>query len=324
MNLVSGARASTVLFNFLKSNDQEIKKGKILLPANVCPIVPATIQRCGLEMLFADIDPVTQTVDLDVMNQMLETHEVSCLLFVHSYGRIHNTPDLFALIRKSHPDTVLIDDRCLGRPDLHGTPNADADLVLYSTGYCKFVEFGYGGFGYVSSRMNFNDHPSIYHSESHDALTAMMHKCIISGDELIYKQNDWLIFDDPRMDETYFEKIAQQYDISEQHKSLLNGIYMDAFPKEVILGEDLNLWRFCLQVPKKNELLKAIFDAEGNLFAGSHYASVSHIFGGPHAPVAERIHDSMVNLFNDHRFTESMAVAVAEITNSHLKKHGIA
>ncbi|MCB9239856.1 MAG: hypothetical protein H6608_01880 [Flavobacteriales bacterium] len=51
MNLVSGARASTVLFNFLKSNDQEIKKGKILLPANVCPIVPATIQRCGLEIL---------------------------------------------------------------------------------------------------------------------------------------------------------------------------------------------------------------------------------------------------------------------------------
>lgn len=51
--LILENRATVILYNFLRSN---IRSGKFLLPANVCPIVPTTFLKAGLSFDFIDID----------------------------------------------------------------------------------------------------------------------------------------------------------------------------------------------------------------------------------------------------------------------------
>ena len=46
-------RASAVLFGYLKSG--EFKK-PFLLPANVCPVVPLSMMKAGVDYEFVDID----------------------------------------------------------------------------------------------------------------------------------------------------------------------------------------------------------------------------------------------------------------------------
>ena len=67
-------------------------------------------------------------------------------------------------------------------------------------------------------------------------------------------------------------------------------------------------------VSNKEEVLQHIFDS--GFFASSHYMSLAKIFGESSAPIAERVHSKIINLFNDFRFTSGEAKEVAKIVSS--------
>ena len=62
------SRASTVLFNFLKSNYSE---KKYILPSNVCPVIPLVFLKAGCNIEFCDIDFETFCIDEDFISEML-------------------------------------------------------------------------------------------------------------------------------------------------------------------------------------------------------------------------------------------------------------
>jgi hypothetical protein len=70
-------------------------------------------------------------------------------------------------------------------------------------------------------------------------------------------------------------------------------------------------------VRNKQQIIDRIF-SEG-YFASSHYASMAGIFDDTTASVADHIHSRIVNLFNDHRFTEQAAEQVATIVKEEAK-----
>ena len=61
----------------------------------------------------------------------------------------------------------------------------------------------------------------------------------------------------------------------------------------------------------KKKTLEALFNA--GLFASSHYASLGGIMGPGKFPMAKRLADEVVNLFNDIHYTLEMAEKTAKI-----------
>lgn len=58
-------------------------------------------------------------------------------------------------LKAINPELCIIDDRCLCKPELEDVVPEKVDLVLFSTGYAKYVELSYGGFGITSNPISF-------------------------------------------------------------------------------------------------------------------------------------------------------------------------
>ena len=73
-------------------------------------------------------------------------------------------------------------------------------------------------------------------------------------------------------------------------------------------------------VDNKKEILDQIFKEEG-LFASSHYPQVDYDY--VHNPIqnsnTHKIHKSIINLFNDFRYTKEKAYETIDIINKGLR-----
>lgn len=318
---VSANRASRVLYNFLVSIE---KPDVFLVPANVCPIVLATFLKAKVAFRLVDIDRDSLCIDLMTVRDILSDSNTKFgLIFVRTFGYTGSCEADIVSIKSQYSNLeVLIDDRCLGIPELEQNRfSEDIDMTLFSTGYSKFVELGYGGFAWLSDKYNSRyQSPKIDYSEdSHESLVQRFNHAIQSRTSFNYDIDNWL--DDrelPISIESYFSKIKSETSASLKQKYDLNAIYRQIVPQELWIGEEFDLWRFSILVRNKQAVLDRIFSA--GEFASSHYASMAGIFDDTTAPIAESVHEQIVNLFNDYRFTEAKAKRVAEIVKEEAKK----
>ena len=251
--------------------------GKVLLPANVCPDVVKTLEFAGLQIQFLDLQGETLCIHQEAALNMAK--DASMLIFVHTYGIEHEFTAFFHLLREANPDLIIVDDKCLCLPDLDVKDSA-ADLVLYSTGAKKMVNLGGGSIGYVADQWEY--------------------------DEVEVEPNDYLNNDTWLLDT---KQLYIKMDAMISHKEKLNAIYREMLPVSIQLPEEYQHWRFNILTDKKNEILKALF-AEG-LFASNHYQSHSL-----DCPIANNLHNYVVNLFNDQYYTKEQAIRTCEIINS--------
>ena len=318
MRRVIEARASTILFKFLVTNKRYFGNGKFLLPANVCPIVPVTFLKAKVSFEFFDIDPQSQSMDQDAVYSRIQSDSdsISGLIYVHSYGFKQNIRSLFETIGKKWPEKYLIDDQCTCIPDTSGISVLEhSSLTLFSTGYAKFVEFGKGGFGFLGQRALYNEYREQFNNLAHCQLVEQMKTALSKDLPFVYQDSPWLMYDNDISERTYIESINKKIPNVVINKERINSIFMENLPNEIQMGAKFS-WRFNLQVNNKDHLLNKIF--ESGLFASSHYKPLSSVFGGGEAPVAAHFHNRMLNLFNDHRFTEEMAFKVCKIINRNI------
>ena len=115
----------------------------------------------------------------------------------------------------------------------------------------------------------------------------------------------------------YSAKIQRNIQLMHSHKAEINNIYRSNLPREIQLGEEFNNWRFSLLVDDKETILKKIFATQG-LFASSHYPQVDYNYtkNPEKNSNTKKIHDKIINLFNDFRFTKEQAFKTIEIINS--------
>lgn len=270
-------RASAILFNVLRALDD---RRPFLLPANICAVVPQTFAAAGQPFEFVDIEEASLAIDAEQCVARIHTHTFAGVLFVRPYGSERDASQLFSRLRDAQPDLVIIDDKCLCRPDPDNeSPSPLADLTLFSTGPKKFVDIGGGGFAHL-------------------------------GERVVYRRAedspDWLDLRPP--DESFDEYRAQILDEARRitaHKNALNAIYSSAIPVRCQLPPDFQQWRFNIRVPDPDALVAELF-AHG-LFAGRHYS--------PHGdfPVAAKLHAEIVNLFNDRYFSAEQAQRTTEL-----------
>ncbi|MEI7503512.1 MAG: hypothetical protein WCJ61_09530 [Paludibacter sp.] len=306
-------RASGIIYKFVKT----FHNGTYLLPANVCPIVPLTLHNAGVSFEFVDIDNLTLCIDEQKCLELfsLNPKKYQGIIFVRTYGYIYDTTDFFQKLRDVNEKFKIIDDRCLVIPDVD-IKVENCDLILYSTGYAKPINVGFGGIGLLNENIiidNYNESGPSDLDIEHFYKAALENNRILDSiplgwlDTRFYKGN---IHD-------YLETIEKEKNRAFKHKEILNNMYKDLLPKDILMFDEFQNWRFNILVDNKELLLEKIF--ENKLFASSHYKPTNVIFNNNRHLEAEKLYHKVINLFNDSYFTLEQAGAVCKIINRYLK-----
>ncbi len=311
MRTILAPRACAILYDLLIS---AVKPQRYLLPANICPIVPITFFKAGIPIELVDISSETLSMDLELARARLAAHpeDYSGLLYSHTYGDASTPEDMFRDLKQHFPQLLLIDDRCLCVPDLAAPGSGGADVILYSTGYAKIVDLGYGGYAFLRDEVACSHHRLAFQQADLDAIEARYKACLEAGSPYAYEDSNWLQTEAglPGWDE-YRVHVNRALAASIEHRREINAVYNSRVPPEVQLPSSFQLWRFSLRLPRKREALEAIFSA--GLFASSHYASLDGIMADGGGQNARELARQVVNLFNDHHYTLDMAERTAQI-----------
>jgi len=314
------SRASVVLYKYLLAYREE---GFFLLPANICPIVPITFLKAKVPFEFVDIDSRNFCINEEIVTKKIRSRpkKYAGILFNHTYGVDYSPTEFFSGLKNSAPHLKIIDDRCLCIPAIvNPSENSTLiDLILFSTGFSKYANIGFGGIGILrSNNYSFEEISDTYEPKDLENLELQYKHTINSGTRYEYKETNWL---DCRIPDenyaAYLGKVNDRIDSANAHKAKLNSIYSANLDYKMRYSPEFQKWRFNIKVPDKNALLKKIFSSE--LFASSLYASLGEgIFSEKHFPIASKMFEETINLFNDFCFNEDQALSVCKIVNQHV------
>ena len=77
-------RAQAILYDFWCSVPV---RGKVLIPASTCEVIPVTYMKLGMDFELVDIKRGTQSMDLELAEQMLQKDaSIQALHYVYNYG----------------------------------------------------------------------------------------------------------------------------------------------------------------------------------------------------------------------------------------------
>ena len=309
MRRVYSRRAISVLYNFIKSNNLT---GKVIMPSNICESVPATYIKLGINPVFCDVNLIDWQIEKKKALKLMEDKSVVILHYNHTYGFICDDDYTFLEnVRNLFPRVFIVDDKCLCYPELQ-LDTSFADLVLFSTGHTKCVDIGWGGFGYLSSRVLYSDHYQNYNPldlEMFDRHVKYCHRNNMPFDDSIIF-SDWIDMDNQY--DKYFELIESKMAEVISHKENINEIYKripGSFPS------GYNNWRYQLLLNNQKECYNALFK-EG-LYCSYHYKSLGEgYFSDTPTPNNAYLESHVLNLFNDHHYTKQQAELTADILGS--------
>jgi hypothetical protein len=317
--LVFENRAATLLYKFLLSNPTD---KKFLLPCNVCPVIPLTFLKAGFQFEFCDIEPVSYCISKEqvLIKLTQKPDDFAGILYVRTYGSVIDQDSFFLQIKAINPALIIIDDKCLSIPEFDDQRSI-CDLILFSTGYAKFADMGYGGYGFITPKMNYiqsisksgtivSETINLNFRAQIDSLINSIH----CKSKFKYIDNDWLDFTDVLYTTHYNKSLQSQINDEIKQRSVINSIYEENLSDNIKLAAEFQNWRYNILVMDKNRILKEIFNQ--NLFASSHYQTIAYAFTNESFEVSDIIFSKVINLFNNQKVTIKMANKLCEIINN--------
>jgi hypothetical protein len=317
MPLLLEQRAATILYHFLVSNPNP---RPILIPANICPIVPLTFMKAQQSFELVDISSDSLCMDHTAALKMLSSGKFSGVLFARTYGIQAPVEDFFSDVKLIDSNLIAIDDRCLCPPVFEDIETV-ADLVLFSTGYAKIADIGFGGYGWIKPNMNYRQQLLNFSSNDLAGQEQNYKKAIAEMSSFTYVDSNWLNTREMTIHfDAYMALVQEELRMSLAHKALLNSLYSKYLPKDIQLPAEYQTWRFNIKVPDRDKLVKCIFDS--GLFASTHFASLGQVMGAAECPNASELHENIINLFNDFNCSLQDAERLVGIVNEHLRMVG--
>ena len=263
------------MYNFLASNS--LLGQVVVLPTNICPDVVDTLKYAQMHLRFVDI-----SLDTLCMNEQIvldAAKDVQIVLMVHTYGVEMYFTEFYGKLKEQNPEIIIIDDRCLCFPELC-IEDSLADLVLYSLGSKKQVEMGKGAIGFMADKWKYDE------VVVPDGNGVLENRCYTLNEQALLTKMDSII----------------------AHKEKLNTIYRANLPKSIQFPERFQHWRFNIWVENKEQVLQALFN--NGLFTSGHYKPQTQ-----DCPIAQKLYDHVINLFNDQYYTEQQALKTCQIIN---------
>src|SRR5690606_9494978 len=114
------------------------------------------------------------------------------IIYVRTYGAISDSEAFFSEVREALPHALIVDDRCLCEPDFSAEFPLNADVALYSTGYAKFVDIGFGGVGVLREGVPYE--PAVLDFEAADLTftTDIYKRALATRTPFQYADSNWL------------------------------------------------------------------------------------------------------------------------------------
>ncbi len=324
--IVFERRAAAVLYRLLRARPD---RRPFLVPANACPVIAWTLLEAGMPFRLVDIG---EDLAID-RGQALEAVKADPeawggLLYVRTYGAMEAAAEpFFRELRAVAPGLLVIDDRCLCRPELaEGTETPGADVTLWSTGTSKYVDLGSGGFARLAPHVPY-ERPGGEHGWEHPAFDpAALEEMERRTRDALARRGawhrglpGWLDLGEPAAPwDEHRAALAAALPAADDHRRQLNAVYRESLPPEVQLPAAFHDWRFQIRVPRSAELVDTLF-AHG-LFASRHYPPLGPTFGAGDFRHAAALHAEVVNLFNDRNFDQGRAEKVAALVRRHLAR----
>lgn len=323
--IIYTGRGSSALYGLLRSIPE--KNSKVLLPVNICEIVIPVIQLAGFSPVFYDVNPDTGNSILENIKARY-TGEEAVLLAVHNFG----VPLEIELISEwaKEKDIFLIEDVCnaLGATCKNVPVGNWGDAAIYSFGYSKIVDLGFGGGLTVRESglrqkvkeliSSFDLYSDLHRDANHEFQSKLR---ILRNDPENQKPEiycplyeDYAKFLIYRMDKQSVNVIKAAIAdldtilLSRYQKAMMykNGIrsskitHIDEVPGQIF-------WRYNILVEpeRRDELLKLLID--NTIWASKWYPPVNQLFfeeneSGAY-PGAEQFSKRVINLFVDERFS---------------------
>ncbi|MGB6127791.1 MAG: DegT/DnrJ/EryC1/StrS family aminotransferase [Psychrilyobacter sp.] len=310
-------RASSVIFEFIRSIK---KKGVLLLPANICPIVPLTFMKAKIEFEFIDIELDTFCCDFkEVEEKIRKNKNIIGLLFVNAYGIEKDFSNNFKKLRDLNKELIIIHDKCLSYPDFSHQDSL-ADLTVYSTGQAKVVNIGYGGFGILhNTNFELKNIDFSYNEQDYIKIYKAYKKTLITNKKFNYIENEWLDLREPLLNFSEYQKIvSEKINEIKLKKNQLNDLYEKGIDKKFKTFYPQNNWRYIILLDNSDAVIKKIF--EQKLFASQHYKSLVDLFGNGNGKNAKKLEKEVINLFNDFCFDELKVRKIIKLINEHGRK----
>lgn len=308
--VASANRACALLYSYIMEQPQ----GIWLLPVNVCPDVPLTFALAGIQFQFVDIDPQTLCIDIDDCMRRIKSKDsnVTGLVYVRTYGFLTNVSELFFSLKDANPEIRIVDDRCLCIPEVP-SDYGGADMILYSTGHCKPIDFGGGGLAFYARPTVYNYNANLYYDGTDEE--RLYKEAFARETPLSSIPQGWLHLRQYKAPETYLNEITQYKQERVTQREMLNSIYRECLPKSIQLNSKFQNWRFNIIVHSlcKEKILNALFS--DGLFASSHYHSANRLFDTCVYRHSDRLFSRIINLFNDKYYTEEKAIKTCRIIN---------
>jgi len=313
-------RASTVLYHAVSSLED---RRPFLLPANACPVVPLVLLKARRAYRIIDISPETLCLDADAAEAALRTGLYAGVVYIRSYGVMDATAGcVFRRLRAADPTALIVDDRCLCPPTAIEEAQELADLTLFSTGYAKHIDLGFGGYGFMSDGVKYEARDLPFSPQAEKGVELAYKLAVERRQTFQYSASDWLDARRPGYSfATHWNDIATLEPRASDIKAALSAIYRRKIPIAAQLPASFQTWRFNVLVREKGILLKRLFSEK--LFASSHYASLGGVFDDARYPAAEDLHAEIVNLFCDRYYDEAKAELTGEIVARHVAEFGV-
>ncbi|MFC1570996.1 aminotransferase class V-fold PLP-dependent enzyme, partial [Candidatus Margulisiibacteriota bacterium] len=184
--------ATTAIWALLKALG--FKQKKIIIPVNICYVVPLAILLSGNEPCFVDIDD-NFTIDPAELKK-INSKQAKAVIFPHMYGNTGNINDILKICKKK--SWVVIEDvaQSLGAKIGNHYVGSFGDFSVTSFGWGKIIDVNMGGVLCLNSKQLYKETVRIYDSlpvlsekissarQHFSQLYFLMVDCIENGEDL--------------------------------------------------------------------------------------------------------------------------------------------
>ncbi len=140
------SRGTVAIYAILKSMEKLNGKGKVVVPAVICPSVPSTVLYSGYDPIFCDINCYDFNMDTDSLIEVIENcDDVKGILAVHLYGQPSDMDEILKIAKEY--DLFVIEDaaQALGGDYKNRKLGSLGDASILSFGHTKIINRAQGG-----------------------------------------------------------------------------------------------------------------------------------------------------------------------------------
>lgn len=293
------SRAATGIYLILKAAIKNPENKSVLVPANICYAAVLPIVYCGLKARFCDVDSITGNVTYKSFVENC-SGDVAAAIVPHMYGNpVDDLRDISAHCKSKN--ILLIEDcaSAMGATSDKYELGSQGDFTVYSMGYSKTVDLGFGGL--IVSERNlkqieneekklplYNENANelalfskIYRDLRNDNNNTKLRREIYSVFPRIVKDELLCRIDDKQRE--CLKKGLESLDSVIHNRRYSQSVYESQLPdlKEYIyrFSEGSVPWRFCLLLDAKTKKQIIRECLRNDLPVSDWYPVVTPIFG---------------------------------------------